>query len=322
MNRDAVAQPGNALYTLLVNVSFVLVFAAVLLSAYLRLERSGLGCVDWPACYGLGALADMPPEAKTWADYVHRLVATLLGVFVVGIALIALRNRKDPAQPLLIPLALLAITVFLSVLGYATPSPHLPAVTLANLLGGMGMLGMLWWLSLRPGTIAAPRGHARAWRIMAWVGVVLVLAQIALGAWVSGNFAAAACPGLPGCGATSVTDTAWRESFSPRRELAVDAAGQVRIGDDAPRIHMLHRVGALVVLFGLAALGFRALRRGAPDRTIGVVLLCLVLLQLIVGAAMVSLALPIVLVTVHNALAALLLLTTLRLAYVARHGFR
>lgn len=313
----------SGLYTLLVFVSIVLVLIVVILSAWLRLSGSGLGCAEWPSCYALikaevsgaeslAAAHLVPP----WATATHRLVASALGVLVLGITVTAWRRRKQPGQSFLIPLAVLGLTVFLSVLGYKTPSPLLPWVTLSNLLGGMAMLAMLWWLgqrSVSTGTEGAQSNELRPWAL---VGMFIVFFQIALGGWVSANFAALSCIDLPGCGGYPWSDGPWRESFNLSRVLPATDAGAVITGDAGKIIHLAHRAGALCTLFYIGWLGWRAIVSGNRYRGTGITMLVFLALQVLLGLSAVAFSLPPALVTAHNAIAALLLLSVVNLNHL------
>jgi len=317
--------PGNAssLYTLLVFVSLALVLLVVILSAYLRLSGSGLGCAEWPSCYALikaeasgaeslAAAHLVPP----WATMTHRLVASALGILVLGITILALHRRRASRQPVLIPLAVLALTVFLSVLGYITPSPLLPWVTLSNLLGGMAMLAMLWWLgqrSVSSVTENVPGHELRPWTL---VGIFIVFFQIALGGWVSANFAALACTDLPGCGGYPWSGGPWRESFNLSRVLPATDGGAVIAGDAGKIIHQVHRAGAVLTFLYLAWLGWRAVASGNRYRGTGMTLLVVLVLQMALGLGAVAFSLPLGLVTAHNAMAALLLLSVVNLNHL------
>jgi len=317
------ASRANSLYTLLIFVSMLLVLIVVILSAYLRLSGSGLGCAEWPSCYALiraeasgaeslAAAHLVPP----WATVTHRLVASVLGVLVLGITVMALRRRKEPGQSILIPLAVLGLTVFLSILGYKTPSPLLPWVTLSNLLGGMTMLALLWWLgqrSVSTETENAQRHELRPWTL---VGIFIVFFQIALGGWVSANFAALACTNLPGCGGYPWSDGPWRESFNLFRVLPVTDAGAVITGDTGKIIHLAHRAGAAFTFLYTGWLGWRAVRQGSRFRGTGIAMLFFLMLQMLLGVAAVAFSLPLGLVTAHNAIAALLLLSVVNLDHL------
>jgi cytochrome c oxidase assembly protein subunit 15 len=314
---------GSGLYTLLVFVSIVLVLIVVILSAWLRLSGSGLGCAEWPSCYALIKTETGGAEALAaahlvppWATLTHRLVATVLGVLVLGIVVAAWRRRRQPGQSVLIPLAVLGLTVFLSVLGYKTPSPLLPWVTLSNLLGGMAMLAMLWWLGQRSVSIQigiTPRHELRLWAL---VGIFVVFFQIGLGGWVSANFAAPACTDLPGCGSYPWTDGPWREGFNLARVLPVTDAGAVITGDTGKIIHLVHRAGAVLTFLYVAWLGWRAIGSGGRYRGTGITMLVFLVLQILLGIGAVAFSLPLGLVTAHNAIAALLLLSVVNLYHL------
>jgi len=348
---SSAAAPHRArhLYTLLVFAALVLVMIVVVVSAYLRLAGSGLGCAEWPACYALIQSRDgtttlaaahlVPP----WATVTHRLAASTLGLLVLGIVASALRRRREPGQSLAIPFALLALTVFLSILGYRTPSPLMPWVALCNLLGGMAMLAMLWWLGQRsllmiriseptpllptrerdgvrgrerPGGADLKNAPARRLRPWAFAGMVVVFLQIALGGWVSANFAALACTNFPGCGNFPWLDGPWRESFNLARTLPVTDGGAVIVGDIGKMIHLAHRAGALFTLLYIGWLGGRATALGAHARVTGVAMLGLLALQILLGISTVAFGLPLAVVTLHNTVAALILLSVVNLYHL------
>jgi len=313
----------TALYTLLVNVSLLLVLIVVVLSAWLRLNAFGVGCPDWPSCYGLLEPIEQASHGaslapRTGAGLVHRVVASLLGLCVIGLVITAVRRRASLPGDWLPALALLVLTVFLSVLGYATPSPRMPLVAIANLMGGLSMAALLWWLSQKP---AAARAHPVAGlRAAAWVLLVVVLAQVTLGGWVSANFAADACPGLPGCG-VPWRDTLDAGAFNPLRSLILEVGargGRLVPGAEGAGIHMVHRLGALLLALVLVPVAWAAWRRGAPVRRTGAVLLVLFAMQVALGAVAVAAKFPLWLVTAHNALATLLLLAAVNLVLLTR----
>lgn len=301
-------------YPRLIAVAFLLVAGVVVLSAYLRLAASGLSCADWPACYGQlvrTAAGELAPARAVpgWATAAHRLTASALGLCVLGIVFAALHRRRRAG--VVAALALLGLTVFLAVLGYRTPAPLTPWVTSANLLGGMAMLAILWWLGRRAHAPPAPDPATARLRPWALAALALVGAQIALGSWVSANYAAPACPALPRCGAD------WSlarlgEAFELGRTLAVTADGRVAAPTSAASIHMLHRLGAVLVFCYLAALALCA-RRYARVRPAAITVLALVLTQVLLGLAAVRFALPLAVVVGHNATAAALLVAVVEL---------
>jgi cytochrome c oxidase assembly protein subunit 15 len=308
-------------FTLLVSLSTLLVFVVIILSAYIRLGDAGLGCTDWPACFGqIGAhdnrsLAEggplLPPSA---ARTFHRVAATLFGFFVLGIAYLAIRHRKRGGPGFVLPLIVLGLTVFLSVLGVVTPSPLIPAVTTGNVLGGMAMLALLWWIGLRIQPQAA-ENSAAVQRLQPWarLALVVVAAQIALGAWTSGSFAGPSCTQLSGCADANFSAQNLARGFEPTRRLERDAQGKVITDASTPVVHMTHRGGALLAFLYLGWLGLRARTAGGRLRASGNVLLAMLTLQIVLGLAGVAFGLPLLLVTAHNAGAGLLLLAVVNL---------
>lgn len=308
-------------FTLLVSLSTLLVFVVVVLSAYIRLGDAGLGCADWPACFGQIGVHDnrslaeggplLPPDA---ARSFHRVVATLFGFFVLGIAYLAIRHRQRGGPGVTLPLIVLGLTVFLSVLGVVTPSPLIPVVTTGNVLGGMAMLALLWWIGLRIQPQAAPDGAVAA-RLKPWarLALVVVAAQIALGAWTSGSFAGPSCAQLSSCEGANFSVQNLARGFEPTRRLERDTQGKVITDASAPVVHMTHRTGALLTFLYLGWLGLRARAAGGHLRTSGNVLLAMLTLQIVLGLAGVASGLPLLLVTAHNAGAALLLLAVVNL---------
>jgi cytochrome c oxidase assembly protein subunit 15 len=300
--------------TRLTATAFGLALAVVVLSAWIRLEASGLGCADWPSCYGtapapgaIGArLGNLGPAALA-----HRALASLLGLAVIAIAVFGWRRREADRAAARLALALLALTVFLAALGAITPAPRWPLVTSGNLLGGMALAGGLWWLLGRPHT--ARGAHVSSpLRALALVALALLALDLALGAWVSANYAAAACPALIGCGAPWHARQLF-DGLDPARTLAFAAGGRIAIPESAAAIHAAHRALSLVTAAALIWLALRAGTRAAGARAAALAVLALTLSQMAIGFLAVAASLPLWLATTHNAGAVLLWLATLRL---------
>lgn len=309
-------KPKGSLFTSLVFLALLLTFAAVILSAYLRLESIGLGCEEWPGCFGHIALVHPTGLVPTSpAGAVHRITASLLGVVVLVITLMAVRGRRPPGVGVLAPLLVFALTVFLSVLGYSTPSPDLPAVTLGNLGGGMAMLALLWWIGQRA---AEPVGDTPpGLRFFALLGLLVLIIQIGLGALTSATLAGPSCTELFECGSDWQSLDTLRQGLDPTVRLVLDNNGKVMAGAVQQSLHMAHRLGAMVTFLFLTALAFRAVTVDARFRGTGLSIIMLLIIQICLGIAGVINALPLLLVTAHNAIAALLLLAAVNLNHLA-----
>jgi len=302
-------EPSNKPLTWLVLATIPLVLLMSVLSAYVRLTNAGLGCADWPACYGLVEFAaGAGPVVAPGAGLAQHITATLVGLFVVGIAVLAWRDRGNRPRTARRAATALGLTICLSLLGLVTPATLHPIVALGNLLGGMVLLGLLWWLWLRalaaPAAVGPDAARLRPW---ARAGLALLMLQTALGGWVSANFAAAACPELAGCGAPWSFAGA-REMFDLARTLSLGAGGAVLVPESAKALHIVHRLGAFLTLFYLGWLSFRAAQAGAALRAAGYAILVPLAAEFLLGLASVAGGLPLAVVTLHNAAAALLLL--------------
>lgn len=307
-------------------VSLIFVLVLVSVSAYLRLDQSGIGCADWPTCYGMiGAAAEAEPtvgstyerlaleahEPLSWATPVHRLVASVLGLLILGMALLSLRTRRDR----LLSLALLGLTVFLAWLGIYSGGLHNPAVVMGNLGGGFAMLALLGWMIFRH---ARPRANASA-VVRRWVAAALLLLclQIAIGGLTSANFAASACQTVPDChGSWLPGDNLWT-AFDLGRQHEIGPTGLALGGPERADIHKLHRLTASLTLVTALVAGVLALRAKLTGAALTV--LALVALEFGVGVAAILTDIPIGVAVAHNWLAAILLLVLLRLLALCRN---
>ncbi len=306
----------GGLFTSLVFFALVLTLAAVLLSAYLRLESIGLGCEDWPGCYGqLPETPDHGLVPGTAAGTLHRLTASLLGLIVVAITFLALRGRRPNGVGLTAPLLVFALTVFLSVLGYSTPSPDIPAVTLGNLLGGMTMLALLWWVGQR--SVETIESSA-AVKLRPWarLGLLVVAVQLALGAMTSAMFAGPACNVFPGCNGDWASITNLIHGFDLFGKLATDEQGRIVTGGVQKTIHMVHRLGALFTFLYLGWVALRALGQDSSLKNTAVSIIVFLVVQVVLGVTAVLADFPLWLVTAHNAMAAMLLLAVINLNHL------
>lgn len=312
----------------------VLTLAVVVLGAWVRLNDAGLGCPDWPGCYGQvtvpqtaaeleaaqAAFPDRPPEpGKAWLEMTHRYAAGILGLLILAIAVIAWRRRDDPEQRVFLPVFLVVLVIFQALLGMWTVTLLLkPILVVLHLLGGMTTLALLWWLYLSTDPERPPRGLAAPPLGMAAVaGLVILWLQITLGGWTSANYAALACPDFPTCQAEWWPEMDFADAFVLWRGTGIDYEGGVLDNDARVAVHMMHRVGAIVTALVLFAIGgtavWRARTRGA--RVAGAWLIALVCLQWTIAVSMLARGLPVMLATAHNAIAAILVLTLVYLIY-------
>jgi cytochrome c oxidase assembly protein subunit 15 len=287
----------------------------VVLGAWVRLTDAGLGCPDWPGCYG-----HIYPQAdhnfsKAIHEMIHRYFASTLGAIILGLLGWALWNRKARGQPLL-AVALLSILVCLQgALGALTVTLLLkPLIVTAHLLGGLTTLGILWWLSLEPERRQLSRSETTL-RKFALLALAALALQIALGGWTSSNYAAVACPDLPTCQRSWWPPMDFRDAFVLWRGLDIDYTGGVLANPARIAIHVTHRIGALVLCLILIVTGAATLARARSRalKVIGGLLVGAVLLQIGIGMSMVHFGMPLLLATLHNAGAALLVICTVTL---------
>jgi cytochrome c oxidase assembly protein subunit 15 len=284
----------------------------------MRLESVGLSCEIWPECYGqISLIHERSVVPKTWAGVIHRLSASLLGFIVLGLLYMAIRGRGAQGSGILAPLLVSGLTVFLAILGYNTPSPDLPLVTLGNLLAGMAMLALLWWISQRSLLVDEVENYTgksiKPWAIL---GLIILIVQISLGAWTSANFAATACPNLIGCNGDWASLASLGDGFDVSRRLSMNEQGRVVAGNIQSMIHMTHKISALLTLLYLLALAVTALRLSKKFYSTSIAIIVFLVAQVLLGITSVLAAFPLLVVTAHNATAALLLLAVVNLIHL------
>jgi cytochrome c oxidase assembly protein subunit 15 len=293
----------------------LLAAAVVVLGAWVRLTDAGLGCPDWPGCYG-----HIYPQAdhnfsKALHEMIHRYFASTLGIIIVSLLVWALWNRKQRGQPLF-AVALLSILVCLQgALGALTVTLLLkPLIVTAHLLGGLTTLSLLWWLALTPER-REPTPREKSLRTFALLGLVALAVQISLGGWTSSNYAAVACPDFPTCQQSWWPRMDFRDAFVLWRGLDIDYTGGVLANPARIAIHVTHRIGALLagsILIVVGALSIATVQN-RRSRLIGGLLMAAVVLQICIGVAMVHFGMPLPLAALHNAGAALLVICTVTL---------
>ena len=353
----------------------LLALCVIVFGGFVRLSNAGLSCPDWPTCYGKATWPTHDHEihaanasfervvevSKAWREQFHRHIAALLGLLVLGLALLAARKRSLGVASVLVASGLVAVSIpvymgvgmaanhtlsvalvvvaelillvqalrwsnvdsarlatfvlmviiFQAVLGMWTVIWLVkPVIVMSHLMGGLLTLSLLTWLAWRttPGS-ALVQAEAPRLRRLLWIGLGLLLAQIALGGWTSANYAALACgTDFPTCLGQWWPEQDYREAFVLWRGIGVDYEGGVLDGPARAAIQMSHRMLALLVAGHLAVVGIRMLR--TPGLVFwGSVLLVLLTAQVALGISNVVLGLPLWVATAHNAGAALLLFT-------------
>lgn len=314
----------------LVNATLLLALAVIALGAYTRLTDAGLGCPDWPGCYGrltppvhdthiAAAQARFPGAEvdpfKARNEMVHRYLAGLLGLCVLAIFIASRRLPRGRG----LAAALLALVVFQAALGMWTVTMNLmPVVVVAHLFGGFGVLALLALLRFElrrdrpdPPELLPPAGPRLArLRPLAWLAFAVLLAQIALGGWTSANYAAAVCYQLPFC------ESGWSAQFSLRAAFSLPLGHETYEFGVLPyearmSIHVLHRIGALVATGMLASLALLCWRHaaGGRQRRLAAAVGALLVLQVTLGLINVISQVPLFNAVAHNLTAACLLAT-------------
>lgn len=288
----------------------VLAFTVIVLGAYTRLSDAGLGCPDWPGCYGSIVVPDSVGEidqaneayperpleqAKAWKEMVHRYAASTLGFLILIMACTAW-FKSQFSHMRLFSTALLGLVIFQGLLGMWTVTLLLkPVIVMSHLLGGLTILSLLYWTILRQQArqgIFVSTGNRKLLPLAVTALLVLGL-QISLGGWTSSNYAALACPDFPTCQGVWWPNMDFNEGFVLWRGLGIDYEGGVLHGSARTAIHMVHRIGAIIALITILLVAIQAIKSGMKQlRLSGVITLLLLLSQVSLGVANIVLHLP------------------------------
>ncbi len=323
--------PNNYKKTVL--ISCILAICVVALGAYTRLSDAGLGCPDWPGCYGFLTVpktsADVAmaqevfpgftvEKAKAWKEMIHRYFAGVLGILILVIFIMSVTTKRLAPVPVRLPFLLLLLVIGQAALGMLTVTMALqPMIVMGHLLGGFTILSLLSLLYLRITMRPIPGGDAGAkpyYSLCLW-GIGVLAIQIALGGWLAANYAAPHCSGLPLCQGYALSDFSLSEVFqlphSENYEYGVLSA------DARMSIHLLHRIWAMVTVVILGTILWRIWHasysstvKGAVN-TVAFVLVC----QVLLGLSLVFWQFPLSVALMHNLVAALLLMSLIRLTY-------
>ena len=310
---------------LILSAAFLTV-CVVVFGAYVRLTDAGLGCPDWPGCFGTltvpesevammeahnlypGSIVEV---GKAWREMIHRYLAGILGLIVLAISIASYKLRNDLKVRITLPFSILTLIIFQAALGMWTVTELLkPAIVTAHLMGGMTTLGLLTYMTHRhlgsvSNTIIINPGIKPYIRF----GLVLLFIQIMLGGWTSTNYAALACTDFPTCHGSYMPDMDFKNGFNIFRELGMTALGDGLSIQALQAIQWVHRVGAIILSAYFIFMAY-LLRNHPSVRFYRNLLLLVLFFQVIIGIANLVLYLPLFLATLHNLGAALLVIIT------------
>lgn len=321
----------------LVFITIILAFVVVALGAFTRLTHAGLGCPDWPGCYGFldvpktaeevkqaeMAFPDRPVEPqKAWNEMIHRYFAGTLGLFILAIAFLSVKNRQ-PNTPVKLPLFLLALVTFQAALGMWTVTLMLmPVVVMGHLLGGFATLSLLFLLYLRLSDIRIPSGDVQLRRYGKWavLGIIILTVQIALGGWTSSHYAALVCTELPICQAGWMDQAQIGNAFDlipPKRDT-------YELGflthPERLAVHISHRFGAIVTSIYLMWLSLAVLKNAQSQtmKSASILVMLLLVVQVSLGVSNIVFVLPLAVAVAHNVVAVTLMVALIRLTYLLK----
>lgn len=316
-----------------VSIAMVLALFVVTLGAYTRLTNAGLGCPDWPGCYGhmvlpqqtnalaaaQAAFPDVPVEqTKAWTEMVHRYIAGCLAllVFFIGVRAIylRLRNRFEHWR---LALLMIFLVCFQAALGMWTVTLKLlPVVVMAHLLGGMTLFSLLTYYRLRLTDDQNPRISRQF--LLVLIGCVVVFGQVALGGWVSANYAGIACVGFPQCNGQWLPTMHLGQGFNLFSPIGENYQGGVLDNSTRVTIQMIHRFGALVTTVYVTILAIWLYHNNPSTlvRRCALFILSMLGLQVSLGIINVLFLLPLPVAVAHNGVAAMLMASMMAMLYL------
>ncbi|MFK0571322.1 heme A synthase [Endozoicomonas sp.] len=323
-------------------VATLLASLVVGLGAYTRLVHAGLGCPDWPGCYGFLTVPDTQQEIavaemlfpdapvevnKGWAEMSHRYIAGALMILVLGIVIQAIRHRREPGQPFKLPILILLLITLQAAFGMWTVTLKLwPQVVTAHLLGGFATFSLLFLLTLRLSGLHQQKVPAPPvfWlKGIVVLSLLVVIGQISLGGWTSSNYAALACPDLPMCQGQWLPPMNFEEGFDVGQDIGPNYLGGQLHAEARTAIHFAHRTGALLTVLLLTIQVPVAFRvsvgvggvSGAMVRRLALLVLMMVVIQAGLGLSNIIWSLPLAVAVAHNLGGALLLLSLVAYNY-------
>ena len=319
-------------------IATVLASLVVGMGAYTRLVHAGLGCPDWPGCYGFIVVPETveqiataekffpnaPVESeKGWAEMIHRYIAGALILLVLALVFQAIKYRKEPNRPVKLPLFILALIILQAAFGMWTVTLKLwPQIVTAHLLGGFATFILLFLLTIRLSGVnwQAVPSKIKGLRTLKTLGIVsllVVIMQISLGGWTSSNYAALACPEVPTCQGEWLPPMNFSEGFDIGQSIGPNYLGGQLHAEARTAIHFSHRLGAILTFILLALLvwkTFKVSREMADEhrkslRFIAIVVFFALAIQVCLGLSNIIWSLPLNIAVAHNLGGVLLLIS-------------
>ena len=338
MNNPTISAPKWSVF--LTCLALAIVTCVIILGSWTRLADAGLGCPDWPGCYGnllvpetveaIAAAEALYPEApvevaKGWLEMIHRYFATILGFIILVLAVASWTARKRLNYPFLLTQGLLAMVMLQGAFGAWTVTWKLwPQVVTAHLMGGFFIASLLTVLLIKLRRVGRPlkalslsnisHGQLKVWTSLA---LLLVIAQIFLGGWMSSNYAALACSTLPDCNGAWWPEMNFSEGFDITQTLGPSYLGGLMHTEARTAIHVLHRYGAMILGVFLVLLSYRLMSQDDRRlRKFGLGFLVVFFVQFCLGLANIYYLLPLDVAVAHNFGGACLFVLTVSLNYV------
>jgi cytochrome c oxidase assembly protein subunit 15 len=317
-----------ARYRKIVFLTWFITLDLIIFGVFVRLSDSGLGCPDWPGCYGkvtpIGALSEIKaavqvlPDGpvtipKAWIEMVHRYVGTLLGLLIMSIGILAWRWRGTLGRSPKLAWAIFVAVCIQGAFGAWTVTLKLmPIIVTIHLLGGMTLLALMTWLAAREKTHLPIQPQSKAY--VGWVAgaVFLLFMQIGLGGWVSTNYAALACMDFPTCHGYLVPPMDFKNGYSVVRALGEMPNGEAISQNALTAIHWVHRNFALAVVAYIGILAWR-LRKDPALRGPSNLVMTLLAAQFLTGLTTIFFQWPLLIALLHSAGAAGLVIATVTL---------
>ena len=328
-------------------IATLLASLVVGMGAYTRLVHAGLGCPDWPGCYGFLVVPETPEQIATaeelfphapveadkgWAEMIHRYIAGALMLLVLALVFQAIKYRKEPDRPVKLPLFILGLIILQAAFGMWTVTLKLwPQVVTAHLLGGFATYSLLFLLTVRlsgvnwqaiPSTVKG----IKTLKTLGVTGLLVVIMQISLGGWTSSNYAALACPDLPVCQGQWLPPMNFSKGFDVGQSIGPNYLGGQLHAEARTAIHFSHRLGAILTFILLSLLVWKTFQfsRAMADehksslRLLASFVFAALIVQVCLGLSNIIWSLPLNIAVAHNLGGALLLISMV--AYNFRLG--